>query len=266
MNRRVFTPRVSVLSLRYDDMLLDYGRNLCNSACDLMLGSGVVKLPSNFMKMTQSILEENEAFCEPNGVAHETWVEIVELMNDAVDNIMWETTDIDWKSAFPRYAMLNYFFSILMPLSYGIYLDFLAGNLPVCFAQLRTLLEQLAKCSASDRKYPELAFFQERVRALEDSMGHDRLSLSKLIEIVAPEGLPIWRNLSKDWIHFRGFDRIVTIVAERQDVPGWSLTIPIGYSDTELPEIEELGKYISQFRRILAKDVEDWKQKVFEHP
>ena len=72
-----------------------------------MLGSGVVKLPSNFMKMTQSILEENEAFCEPNGVAHETWVEIVELMNDAVDNIMWETTDIDWKSAFPRYAMLN---------------------------------------------------------------------------------------------------------------------------------------------------------------
>jgi hypothetical protein len=55
----------------------------------------------------------------------------------------------------------------------------------------------------------------------------------------------------------------VTIISEREDVPGWSLTIPIGYSDTELPEIDELGKYINQFRQILARIVEEWKSKVF---
>ena len=215
------------------------------------------------MKMTESILEENEAFCKSNDIAHETWVEIVELMNDAIDKVLWETKEIDWKTLFPRYAMLNYFFSVLMPLSYGIYFNFLGGNLPVCFTQLRTLLEQLVKCSMSDRTYPDLSFFQERIKSLEEAMKRERLSLTKLIETAAPDGASIWRNLSRDWVHFKSFERIVTIVSERQDVPGWSLTIPIGYGDTEVPEIGELGNYVSQFRQILVKTAEEWKAKVF---
>jgi hypothetical protein len=107
-----------------------------------MLRCGLVtELPPNFMKMTKSILEENNEDCKSNETAHETWVEIVELMNDAIDDVMWQTKEIDWNTHFPRFAMMNYFFSVLMPVSYGIYLDFLAGNLPVCFTQLRTLLE-----------------------------------------------------------------------------------------------------------------------------
>lgn len=221
------------------------------------------ELPPNFIKMTESTLEENEAFCKSNEIVHETWVEIVELMNDAIDHVMWEAKEIDWKTLFPKYAMLNYMFSILMPLSYGVYFDFLGGNLPVCFTQLRTMLEQLVKCSMSDRNYPELPFFQERIKTLEDEMQSERLSLTRLIETVAPEGVSMWRDLSRDWVHFKSFDRIVTIVSERKDVPGWSLTVPIGYGDTELPEIDELGKCISQFRQILAKHVEEWKSKVF---
>ena len=238
---------------------------LCCSKPDPTPVTEVIELPPNFMKMTESILEENEVFSKSNEIAHETWVEIVELMNDAIDNVMWETKEIDWKILFPKYAMLNYFFSILMPVSYGIYLDFLAGNLPVCFTQLRTLLEQLAKCAMSDSEYPELAFFQEKVRALEDMMKRKQLNLTELIGMVATEGSMMWRNLSKDWVHFRSFERIVSIVTERSDVPGWSLTIPIGYSDTELPEIRELGNYISQFRRILAEVVKEWKARVFKH-
>ena len=152
-----------------------------------------------------------------------------------------------------------------MPLSYGIYFDFLGGNLPVCFTQLRMLLEQLAKCSMSDLKYPDLTFFQERIKSLETEMERERGSLTELIRIVAPEGVPLWRNLSRDWIHFKSFDRIVTIISERKDIPGWSLTVPIGYRDTELPEIDELGKYITQFRQILAKNVEKWKAKSFKN-
>src|SRR3989304_6063539 len=68
-----------------------------------------------------------------------------------------------------------------MPLSYGIYFDFLGGNLPVCFTQLRMLLEQLAKCSMSDLKYPDLTFFQERIKSLETEMERERGSLTELI-------------------------------------------------------------------------------------
>ena len=219
--------------------------------------------PPNFVKMTESILEENESFCKSNEIGHETWVEIVELMNDAIDKVLWETKEIDWRRLFSRYAMLNYFFSILMPVSYGIYFDYLGGNLPVCFAQLRTLLEQLAKCFMSDMRHPDLPFFQQRITALENEMEREHLSLTKLIEMVAPEGVPMWRSLSRDWVHFKSFDRIVAIISERQDVPGWSLTVPIGYSDTELPEIDELAKHVSGFRQILAKKVEEWKRKAF---
>ncbi len=219
--------------------------------------------PPNFIKMTESILEENEAFCKSNKIAHETWVEIVELMNDAIDNVMWETREINWRTLFPKYATLNYFFSTLMPVSYGIYFDFTGGNLPACFTQLRTLLEQLAKCFMSDRDYPELPLFQEKIKTLESLMQNERLSLTELIGGVSSTGVPIWRNLSKDWVHFKGFDRIVEIVTERQDVPGWGLTIPIGFTDTELPEIEELGGTVSQLRQILAKNIEEWKDTVF---
>lgn len=115
----------------------------------------------------------------------------------------------------------------------------------------------------SDVRHPDLPFFQRRITALENEMEREHLSLTKLIEMVAPEGASMWRSLSRDWVHFKSFDRIVAIISERQDVPGWSLTVPIGYSDTELPEIDELGKCASRFRQILAKNVEEWKRKAF---
>jgi hypothetical protein len=221
------------------------------------------EFPLNFMKIIESVLEENEAFCKSNEIGHETELEIVELMNDAIDNVVWEVKEIDWRKLFSKYAMLNYFFSILMPVSYGIYFDYLGGNLPMCFTQLRALLEQLAKCFMSDARHPDLPFFQERIVALEKEMERDHMTLTKLIETVAPEGASMWRSLSRDWVHFKSFDRIVAIISGRQDVPGWSLTVPIGYSDTELPEIVELGKCVSGFRQILGKNVEEWKRRSF---
>jgi hypothetical protein len=64
----------------------------------------VDKLPPNFTKIIESILEENETFCKSNEIGHETWVEIVELMNDAIDNVVWEVKEIDWRNLFSKYA------------------------------------------------------------------------------------------------------------------------------------------------------------------
>jgi hypothetical protein len=219
--------------------------------------------PPNFSTMTKSIMEENETFCKCNEIARESWTELVELMNDAIDHVMWEAKLNGWDRIFPKYSMLNYLFSVLMPLSYSIYLNFLVGNLPVCFTQLRILLEQLAKCFLSDRDYPDFLFFQQKLTELEEQMRTRRLSLTKIVELLNTDGIAIWRSLSENWVHMKGFEKIVKVVQERDDVPGWGLTVPIGYTDTELPEIEELGKSVNQFRQILAKSLEQWKMKNF---
>lgn len=205
-------------------------------------------------------MEENEAFCQSNATARETLSEIVELINDAIDHVHWEVKTPEWNEQFPKFALLNYLFSVLMPVSYAIRLDFLAGNLPASFMQLRVLLEQVAKCFFSDLNYPDLSFFQEKMVMLEAEM----LSSTKRIEMLEPTAAPLWTRLSNDWVHMKYLERIVRVVVERGDVPGYGLVIPIGLSDTELPEIEELGQSIAQFRVILANTVEKWKSKVFE--
>ena len=47
------------------------------------------------------------------------------------------------------------------------------------------------------------------------------------------------------------------------DVLGFNLVIPIDFSETELPEIQELGESISHYRAMLAETVEKWRAEVF---
>ena len=218
--------------------------------------------PRQISDLTKSIMEENETFCQSNQTAQETRTEIVELMNDAIDHVQWEAKLSRRNQLFPKFAMLNYLFFVLMPISYAIHLDFLTGNLPACFMQLRTLLEQLAKCFLSDLKYQDLAFFQDKMVKLEA----EGVSLTKTIETVEPKAVPLWSRLSNDWVHMKYLKRTVNVVLERGDVPGYGLVIPIAYSETELPEIEELGKSIIDYRTMLAKTIEKWKAQVFRDP
>jgi hypothetical protein len=93
-------------------------------------------------------LRENEVFCRSNSIAHQTLANILELANDAIDQVIWITRLRSWESVFGRFAIMNYVFAVLQPLSYGILLDFLAGNLPACLMQLsfnRTIGEMLQR-------------------------------------------------------------------------------------------------------------------------
>lgn len=215
--------------------------------------------PSNLDDLIKPVIQENEAFCKSDQIGRETQTEIVELINDAIDHVHWEVKIPEWKEHFPKFAMLNYLFSVLMPVSYAIHFDFLGGNLPASFMQLRVLLEQLAKCFFSDRNYPNLSFFQEKMVMLEA----ENLTSTKRIEMIEPTAARLWTQLSNDWAHMKYLERIVRVVLERGAVPGYGLVIPIALSDTELPEIEELGQSIAQFRVILANTVDKWKSEVW---
>lgn len=94
-----------------------------------------------------SILRENEAFCRSNSDAREASAELRNLVNEARGSTMWESqvTPDRFARVVSCSAMGTYLSFIFRPLAFGIYLDFLVGNVISVFMQLRTLLEQLAK-------------------------------------------------------------------------------------------------------------------------
>ena len=197
------------------------------------------------------VMRGNEDFLRSN--AKETYDEVIELINDAIDYVDLAIRKRDSVEDYVRESLSFFLHHILMPFSYAIYLDLMAGNIPACFMQLRFMLESLAKCSLADLRYPDENFFQSKLEMLQE----EDLSTSKILRELGTElGLgssfvALWGKLSDDWIHTRGIiDRITNQIIERSDVPAWALVIPMNYADSDLDTIDELRKRISQFRHL----------------
>ncbi len=205
------------------------------------------------------VMKQNEAFLRQN--AEETYYEVVELINNAIDNVVLAVK----KSGedYVKYSMISFLHHILMPFSYAIYMDMLAGNIPVCFMELRLMLESLVKCYLADLKYPDRTFFQERLKLLEA----ENSSTSKLMEELERKlGLEndfvaLWGKLSQYWVHTKGImDRVVAQVVEKSDVPSWGLVLPMYYAESDLDTIDELRNRISKFRSLLTAVMEKYQQ------
>jgi hypothetical protein len=88
--------------------------------------------------------------------AKETYNEVSELMNDSSDYMsFFAKKGIENMT---KSTMSFYTLHMLMPLSYGIYVDLLAGNILVCFMELRLMLESLVKCYLSDLNLNSASF------------------------------------------------------------------------------------------------------------
>ena len=198
------------------------------------------------------VMRKNEEFLRQN--AEETYYEVVELINDAIDYVMLVVK----KSGedYVKYSMISFLHHILMPFSYAIYVDILAGNIPVCLMELRLILESLVKCYLADIKYPDSSFFQERLELLDTENKRDNMSTSKLMDELGKElGLnfvALWDKLSQDWIHPKGImDGVVVQLIEKSDVPPWALVLPMYYGESDLGNINESRNHISKFRSLL---------------
>jgi hypothetical protein len=101
------------------------------------------------------IIKENEEFLKKE--AKETFNEVIELINDAIDYVAFVVERKTAKEDYVKHPMFFFIYHVLMPFSYGIYADLLLGNLPVCFIELRLIVESLAKCyiaeSYSDKEF-----------------------------------------------------------------------------------------------------------------
>ncbi len=214
------------------------------------------------------VMKENGEFLRSN--APEAYMEIIAL---ASKDVIQYTSERRYSGEdYVKYSMVFFLFNILMPLSYAIHTDLLIGNLPACFMELRLMLESLVKCYLGDVKYPEQSFFEEKLKLLEkETKEKDGKKIPKREYDFIEEfdnmvnldrgAVKLWGKLSKDWVHTRGvIDRVVSQIIEKSVPPPWALIIPFNYTKADLDDIRELGKRVSQFRKILKDTVERCRQ------
>jgi hypothetical protein len=209
------------------------------------------------LELFVNILKENDTFCKSNPDAREADTELQNLMNESMIYNAWDKF-IPWSEfgkATAESAMITYLAFILRPLAFGIYLDFLGGNLVAVFMQLRTLLEQLAKCNHADslRNTHHESFFQTRLEAVEQLPQ----SMTKTIGTLGTDAEELWRRLSNRWVHMKRMEGLVNAVSER-GIPGYAIIIPVNYDDHDIPDIKDLTETVRQFRKLLALTLDRW--------
>ena len=207
----------------------------------------------NFVK---AIMDDNFSFFQSNPIAKVTLTEVEGLLEDAQKYIGWKELPEDTKGQYAvKFATTNFIHFVLLPLSCAISFDFLGGNLPACFMQLRVLIEQLAKCFFADVNYQDLTLWSDKIKLLE---AKDR-RITRMVTKLDPANETLYKGLSNDWVHLKHLRRIVEIF-ERGDV---QMLVPVPCSENELPEIRELGKELRTYRLVLADTLQKWKTTVF---
>ena len=203
-------------------------------------------------------MRKNHKFILSN--AKETYEEVVRLIS--TDTINYVSLVTNRRLDYSKHSMAIFINHVLMPFSSSIYFNFLAGNIPACFMELRFMLESLAKCYLADSKYPEEESFQRKLERLEQEMKGRMAEMMKELDEklgVTNGFVVLWGKLSQDWVHMKakGFiDKLVSYVAEKSDMPPWALVIPNEYTENDLNILEELRNRVSQFRRLLTITIE----------
>ncbi|HIH72361.1 MAG TPA: hypothetical protein HA300_03165 [Thermococcaceae archaeon] len=195
-------------------------------------------------------MEENEKFLNKN--AKDVYEEVIGLGNDAIDILRIIIEKFKTGEEAIKHPMAFFAVHVLMPISYGIYVDLLIGNLPACFMELRLMHETMAKCYLAEKMGQDQEFFGTSLEALEKRYT----STSKLMEELGSDFVKLWGKLSENWAHPRGISRgilkhIVDRVVERGIPPSWSIILPTTYTNDDLDDLKELRKRVAEFRKLL---------------
>lgn len=210
----------------------------------------------NFSKTVYDVMDKNEKFLLEN--FRDVMDEIVELANDAIDCVQSYARQDKDRQLYGRKATHFYAYHVLMPMSHAILISLLTGNLPSCFRELRFMVEMLAKCYLADIYYPNISFFRDKLHALENRNKGKRIAEITFIKDFSAKFGPIevvtlWKSFSEEG-HARKFvERVVENIVEKDNVPGYALTIPMTYSTKDISDLGELKSYVASFRRILNK-------------
>ena len=219
---------------------------------------------NELIKLITGIIPNNEKFLLEKTT--DAYNEVIELMNDAVDNVVFFSEDKN-KRGYLKSTLFFFTHHILLPYSYAIYTDLMVGNLPACFMELRAMLEALAKCYFAESY--ESNFHMEKILMEEKHMKSNHKTITRLVSELDEElnlmdnAKMLWKTISNDWIHVKGIIHkwIEGFSNKEGYIPSYRLIIPTGYSDEDIPVIFELQKSINQFRNILELAMEKYKIK-----
>ena len=175
-------------------------------------------------------------------------------MNDVIDYIQPMPRN---PTEFTRSAKAVFVATSLMPTSFGIYTDFLAGNIPLCFVQLRMMIESMAVYFTADKEHNQESFFYDKIVLSKKAQDLQGVRISKVISAIDEDAAKVWHRCSQ-WVHPQDLaKKFVNYVAEH-GAPSWSLALPMEYDSIDEPAIEELGSELALFRRILSRMMNNW--------
>lgn len=213
-----------------------------------------------FIKEITQIMQKNLKFSKEN--TKEVHKEFVELVKYSAYCTSFVAKHKKLKHELSKWCMVAYLYHILMPFSFGIYTDFLTGNLPVCFFQLRLMLEAMVKCYYADSKYPPHLSFQQKLELIETenkTVGQLIEEVGSILMIKKKRIISIWHEISKEWIHPKGvINKIVKAFIESEEVPPYRVVLPIHYEKIDVGDIKKLGRQITEFRKFLKSVMESW--------
>ncbi len=205
------------------------------------------KLLKYIIKVTKC----NENFLFNN--SKETYDEAIELINDAIGILIIN------EEQYVKSSIAFFYQHILLPHSYGIYMNILSGNLPSCFTELRLIIESLAKCIIADASFKNESFFRNKLNQLENYIKErEDITISDLMIFLdkklntSKTFISLWDKISRDWVHVTGVaNRIVNHISKKSDAPPWALVMLMGYNENDIDDIKELTDGILKLRNLL---------------
>jgi len=223
-------------------------------------------------ELVMNMIEKNHRFTQENPWGKTCYAEIIGLTNDIIKSLgFFIRKDREDPRVFLTSAMYNNVQFMLMPFSYGIYVNFLAGSFQACFAQLRLMTEAIAESLYVDAQYDPEDSYVTKMKKLEHELRDRSISISKFFKTSfsdvagkesAKEVLKMWGKLSESWLHPRGYgDTIIDRIKESGSPPSWALLIPAVYSKVDEADCEELHNRIKEFREILKQILDKWQSK-----
>jgi len=212
---------------------------------------------------------KNERFQRDNAErVQNCFRQVLGLTSDSMDHLSIFTSSTDLGNAFVRQAMAFFVPFVMMPASYSVYLNLMAGNLSACFRELRFITESLVKCYLADSKYRSLDFYQEKLGRLEkeekETTGKRRVKrehdfTEEIDDKFNSDGryTKLWGRLSEEE-HLRGFAKRVIDKIMRDSTP--AMVFPWEYDDGDIDDLKELSKYVAELRELTSVAMQRYAQ------
>lgn len=204
----------------------------------------------DLLRQVDVTLEKNLEFCS-SSPGQDFLTQVQALREDFKTHLAWVMKLGRVDDTFSRFAVPNYLVRVLHPLSQSIRLDFLLGKISECFMEVRSLLEQLARCFQADARFPKEKVFSVKLTRLDAVEPR----LFKHVEEMDMTMVPFLTELGNGWVKT---GQPLTGQTGAAPVPAGAVV----YTLKDVNEMARLAESVGKFRVLLSRTLEKWNTKL----